>query len=235
MNYEIIKSELESVCTEDRKAALSRFFKTGKGEYGEGDLFLGVMVPVQKEIVKKYKLIELSEIEKLLHNPYHECRMTALQFLVNMYKKKKDAVTRKQIYDFYLSNTHFINNWDLVDMTCHEILGSYLFDKDRLPLYELAKSGYLWEERMAIVSTWHFIKAKQLEDTFAIAEILLQHPHDLIHKAVGWMLRETGKRDFDAEYQFLMDNNRFKAMPRTMLRYAIEKFPEEVRLQILKS
>src|SRR5574344_158802 len=236
MTYQIIKDELMAGATPQKAADLSRFFKTGKGQYGEGDQFMGVTVPVIRQIVKKYKLVERDDIQKLLQDPYHECRMIALQLLVNQYKNSKpDRSKQKEIFDFYLANTQFINNWDLVDLSCGEIVGKYLYDKSREPLYQLAHSGFLWEERIAIISTLPYIKSDQFDDTLQIAKILLHHPHDLIHKAVGWMLREIGKRDFEAEYQFLMENNRYQSMPRTMLRYAIERFPEELRQRILKS
>ena len=215
-------------------AGLSRFFKTGKGQYGEGDRFLGIKVPVTRGIVKEcWSGMSFGDLEECISSEYHEIRLAALLCIVRIFKSaKKDAELQKKCIDFYLSHTRFINNWDLVDLSCYPLLGVWLLDKDRTLLYDLAKNGMsIWEQRIGIVSTMTFVRHGQTEDTFAIADILLHHPHDLIHKAVGWLLREAGKRDFDALVAFL--GPRHRTMPRTMLRYAIEKFPEDLRRQYL--
>ncbi len=209
---------------------LSRFFKTGPGQYGEGDIFLGIKVPTTRSVVKScWKELTLNDLEECVTNPYHEVRLAALLALVEMFShSKKDKAFQKECVDFYLSHTDRINNWDLVDLSCYPLLGEWLLDKDRTMLYDLARDGKtIWEQRIGMVSTMTFIRHGQLEDTFAIADILLHHPHDLIHKAVGWLLREAGKKDEVALTEFL--KSRHKTMPRTMLRYAIEKFPEDKR------
>ena len=213
---------------------LSRFFKTGPGEYGEGDKFLGIKVPVTRMVVKEcWKEVGLNELEECLLSEYHEVRLAGLLALVEIFShSKRDVVTRDKCVDFYLSHTDKINNWDLVDLSCYPLLGVWLLDKDRSLLYDLARNGKtIWEKRIGIVSTMTFIRQGQLEDTFAIADILLKHPHDLIHKAVGWLLREAGKKDKNALMEYL--EPRFRSMPRTMLRYSIEKFPEEERKRYL--
>lgn len=213
---------------------LSRFFKTGPGEYGEGDKFLGIKVPVTRIVVKEcWKEVGFPELEECLMSEYHEVRLAGLLALVEIFShSKRDAVTRDKCVDFYLSHTDKINNWDLVDLSCYPLLGVWLLDKDRSLLYDLARNGKtIWEKRIGIVSTMTFIRHGQLEDTFAIADILLKHPHDLIHKAVGWLLREAGKKDKNALVEYL--EPRFRSMPRTMLRYSIEKFPEEERKRYL--
>ena len=209
---------------------LSRFFKTGPGQYGEGDRFLGIKVPVTREVVKRcWRQTSFNDIEECISSEYHEVRLAALLTLVQIFShSKKDAAKQKECIDFYLAHTDRINNWDLVDLSCYPLLGEWLLDKDRTVLYELARGGKtIWEQRIGMVSTMAFIRHGQLDDTFAIADILLHHPHDLIHKAVGWLLREAGKRDKAALVAFL--EPRHGSMPRTMLRYAIEKFPEEER------
>ena len=214
---------------------LSRFFKTGPGQYGEGDKFLGIKVPVTREVVKTcWKTIGFTELEECIASEYHEIRLAALLTLVAIFEHaRKDPPLQKQCVDFYLSNTEYINNWDLVDLSCYNLLGTWLLDKDRMLLYELAKGGKtIWEQRIGIVSTMAFVRHGQLDDTFALADILLHHPHDLIHKAVGWLLREAGKRDKGALVSFL--DSRYNTMPRTMLRYAIEKFPEPERKRYLE-
>ena len=212
-------------------AGLSRFFKTGPGQYGEGDKFLGIKVPVTREVVKAcWKETTWEDLEECVTSEYHEVRLAALLTLVELFKHNKKQ--QKEYIDFYLSHTAYINNWDLVDLSCYPLLGVWLLDKDRTLLYDLAWNGKtIWEQRIGMVSTMTFIRHGQLEDTFAIADILLQHPHDLIHKAVGWLLREAGKRDKAALEDYLQP--RYKKMPRTMLRYAIEKFPEEERVRFL--
>ena len=215
---------------------LSRFFKTGPGQYGEGDRFLGIKVPVTRGVVKEcWNQTGFDELEECLASEYHEIRLAGLLALVEIYSHaRKDMSLRSRCIDFYLSHTDRINNWDLVDLSCYNLLGDWLLDKDRSLLYRLASDGKnIWEQRIGMVSTMAFIRQGQLDDTFAIADILLNHPHDLIHKAVGWLLREAGKRDMDALRVFL--DHRAASMPRTMLRYAIEKFPERERLAILGS
>ncbi|MCQ2284362.1 MAG: DNA alkylation repair protein [Bacteroidales bacterium] len=216
-------------------ANLSRFFKTGKGQYGEGDIFLGIKVPITRNVVKElWQNVRFEDLETCITSEYHEVRLAALLTLVKIFQKAKRAPeVQKHCVDFYLSHLAYINNWDLVDLSCYEILGTWLLDKDRKILYDFAQSGNsMWEQRIAIVSTMQFVRHGQLDDTFAIADILLHHPHDLIHKAVGWLLRETGKHDMPRLKEFL--SNRYQTMPRTMLRYAIEKFPEEERQAYLK-
>ncbi|MBR5076993.1 MAG: DNA alkylation repair protein [Bacteroidales bacterium] len=218
-------------------AGLARFFKSGPGQYGEGDMFLGIKVPVTREVVGRcWRETGFPELEECLASGYHELRLAGLLSLVQIYSHaKKDRRLQQDCIDFYLSHTERINNWDLVDLSCYPLLGDWLLDKDRTLLYDLARNGKtLWEQRIGIVSTMTFIRHGQLDDTFAIADILLHHPHDLIQKAVGWLLREAGKRDKDALESYLQESGpdgrpRFRTMPRTMLRYAIEKFPEQER------
>ena len=214
---------------------LSHFFKTGPGEYGEGDLFLGIKVPVTRSVVKDcWKGTSFEDLEECLASGYHEVRLAGLLTLVEIFShSRKDPLVQERCIGFYLAHTERINNWDLVDLSCYQLLGSWLMDKDRSLLYDLARNGKsIWEQRIGIVSTMAFIRKGQLDDTFAIADLLLDHPHDLIHKATGWLLREAGKRDGSALREFLA--TRYMNMPRTMLRYAIEKFPEEERQQYLK-
>lgn len=214
---------------------LSRFFKTGPGEYGEGDLFLGIKVPVTRSVVKDcWKGTSFEDLEECLASGYHEVRLAGLLTLVEIFShSRKDPLVQERCIGFYLAHTERINNWDLVDLSCYQLLGSWLMDKDRSLLYDLARNGKsIWEQRIGIVSTMAFIRKGQLDDTFAIADMLLDHPHDLIHKATGWLLREAGKRDGSALREYLA--TRYMNMPRTMLRYAIEKFPEEERQQYLK-
>ncbi len=222
-----LKKEIRSVANPEKAKILKNFFKTGKGEYGEGDLFLGITVPQSRKIAIKHSSLPLSQIEKLLKSPIHEERLIALLILVNNYNENKE-----EIFNFYINNIKKINNWDLVDLTADKILGAHLIDKDKSILYKLSRSQNLWERRISIIATFHFIKNNQFEETLKIAELLLKDKHDLIHKAVGWMLREIGKRDLKIEEQFLKQHH--KEMPRTMLRYAIEKFPEEKRQDYLK-
>lgn len=225
---ELVLNDFKRLHDPAKAKFLPRFFKTGKGEYGEGDKFLGIIVPDQRKIATKYwKAADLNDLKSLISSPYHEVRLTALFILVKKFEKSKDESEKKTWVDFYLAYRKFVNNWDLVDSSAHLILGSWLFDKDRTLLYDLAHSGNLWDQRIAMISTYYFIRKNDFDGTLKIAEILLYHKHDLIHKAVGWMLREVGSRDFDAEYRFL--EKHYKSMPRTMLRYAIEKFEPEVR------
>lgn len=229
---QIIK-ELEQRSIPEKAAFFPRFFKTGKGEYGEGDRFLGVTVPVQRIIAKKYwKDLPTQELENMIKSPFHEVRLTSILILVLKYQKAPNETEKKLWVDFYLRNRSWVNNWDLVDSSAHLILGDYLFDKDRNILYDLAKSGILWDQRIGIMSTFYFIRKKDFGDTLKIAEILLQHPHDLIQKAVGWMIREVGNRDFETANQFLLKH--YQSMPRTMLRYAIEKFDQDTKEFFMK-
>ncbi len=206
------------------------FFKTGEGEYGYGDKFLGIRVPVIRKAVQKYKKTSLGVAENLLQSEYHEIRLFALLLLVSQFSTGNSS-DKKLIFQRYLNNTQFINNWDLVDSSAHHIIGAYLSDKNRSLLYTLAKSDSLWERRIAIIATYHFIKNNDFKDTLKIAKSLLNDEEDLIHKASGWMLRETGKRNLHEELAFL--NKYYKKMPRTMLRYAIEKFSKETRQRYL--
>ena len=208
-----------------------RFFKTAEGEYGEGDRFLGIRVPVIRKQVKKFRGVSLSEIKKLLKSSYHEERLCALLLLVEKYAKGSDK-EKEVVFNLYLASTDYINNWDLVDTSAPYIVGDFLEHKDKKPLYKMARSDSLWERRIAIMSTFHLIRTGHFETTLDIAEQLLHDEEDLIHKAVGWMLREVGKRDKDEETAFL--DKYYQEMPRTMLRYAIEKFPETERQKYLK-
>ena len=221
-----VEGELRKLANPEKAKVLSRFFKTGKGDYGEGDIFLGITVPEQRKIAKKYPDLPRKDIRKLLSSKIHEYRLVALLMLIRQYGKA-DEKREKEIFDFYLANTRHINNWDLVDLSAPNIMGDYLLDKDRAILYKLVKSDNLWEKRIAIIATFTFIRNNQFDDTFRIAEILLYDQHDLIHKAIGWMLREIGKRNQDQEEAFLKKYCR--VMPRTMLRYAVERFDEQKR------
>jgi 3-methyladenine DNA glycosylase AlkD len=231
MSLKKIKDELKQLGNAAQARILQRFFKTGKGEYGEGDVFRGIKIPVLRKLAKKYHDMTCSEVGKLLTSKFHEDRMLALLLLVGNYSKVSDA-GKKEIYTMYLQNTCFINNWDLVDVTAHHIVGHYLMDKSREPLYRLARSKILWERRIAIIATFHYIRKNNFNDTLKIASMLIGDPHDLMHKAVGWMLREVGKRDLQSEEQFLKTH--YRQMPRTMLRYAIERFTEEKRQAYLE-
>ena len=217
---------------------LSRFFKTGKGQYGEGDKFLGIKVPVIREVVKQcWSDTSFEDLETCIRSEYHEMRLAALLALVQIYKHaKKDVLLQKRCVDFYLAHAEFINNWDLVDLSCYELLGTWLLDKDRTLLYDLARDGKtIWEQRIGMVSTMQFLRHGELDDTYAIAELFLAKPkplHDLLQKAVGWLLREAGKRDEQRLKEWL--STRCQTMPRTMLRYAIEKFSEEERNRFMK-
>lgn len=230
-----IEALMLSLRDEGQVVNLSRFFRTGPGQYGEGDEFLGIKVPVTRDVVKaEWKGCTLDDVECLLHSRFHEIRLCALLILVKLYRQaRKDPAMQGRIVDFYLANTEYINNWDLVDLSCYEIVGPWYLNKDKSTLYDLARNGRtIWEQRIAIVSCMAFVRVGQLDDCFAIADILLHHEHDLIHKAVGWLLREAGKRDGLALRDFLAP--RYRTMPRTMLRYAVEKFPEEERQRYIK-
>lgn len=209
---------------------LSSFFKTAPGQYGHGDVFLGVVVPNTRRTARVFKDLSVNETVQLLRSNIHEQRLLALLILVEQFRDGNEE-KRQEIYDLYLNNTKHINNWDLVDLSAYHIVGGYLFEKDRSPLIKLAKSPVLWERRIAVLATFYYIKNYDFKDTLRIAEILLKDKHDLIHKAAGWMLREVGKRDLAMEEGFLKKH--YKSMPRTMLRYAIEKFEEEKRKKYL--
>lgn len=229
-----LRNDLKAIANPQKAKLLQGFFKTGKGEYGKGDLFLGIMVPQSRKIAIRHRDLSFVGIEELLHSKFHEERLIALFILVYNFEKGDESI-KKKIYDFYLSNTKYINNWDLVDLSAPKIVGKYLFDGGPVKsniLINLVKSNNLWERRIAVLATFKFIKEKQFDDSLEIAQILLSDWHDLIHKAVGWMLREIGKRDLKIEVEFL--NKYYKKMPRTMLRYAIEKFPEKLRMNYLK-
>jgi 3-methyladenine DNA glycosylase AlkD len=226
------RDEIQALANKEIAKHSLRFFKTSKGEYGYGDVFLGVRTPQIRLIAKKHIGISKTEMQTLIKSKYHEERLLGLIILVNKYSKAKDEKVRNQLYKIYVSSFKYINNWDLVDVTCPHIIGKHLMDKERSILYSWAKSDDLWTKRIAIVSTHWFIRKNDLDDTFKIAEILLNDEHDLIHKAVGWMLREAGKRDLEKEEIFLKKH--YKNMPRTMLRYSIEKFPEPKRQKYLK-
>lgn len=224
-----VQSDIQKSANKKRAKFLQGYFKTGKGEYGEGDKFIGLTVPQVRAIAKKYRGLPLGDVEELLHNRIHEYRLTALIILTEKYRR---AVNKKEIVDVYLKNTRYINNWDLVDLSSHEILGTYLMEKPRKILYTLAKSKNIWERRIAVISTFAFLRKNDVSDSLALAEILLHDTHDLMHKAVGWMLREVGKRDEKILVDYL--STRYKTMPRTMLRYAIEKFDKLVQQKYLK-
>jgi len=219
-----ICDELFSLKNSDKAKGLQRFFKTGKGEYGEGDIFLGITVPLLRQVSMKYLDLSLGDLQILFNSKIHEYRMIALFVLI----KKED---KRAAFDFYLKNTRNINNWDLVDLSAPKIIGDYLLNRDKSILSKLARSNNLWERRIAVLSTFAFIKNNNFGDSLKIAEILINDEHDLIHKAVGWMLREVGKRDLKTEEEFLEKN--YRKMPRTCLRYAIEKFSEEKRRAFL--
>ena len=241
MSYEVGKNDqlrASDICTrlqmlgdKEQARVLQRFFKTGLGEYGQGDVFVGLRVPEIRKLAREYRALPLPEITRLLQSPLHEARMLALFILVRAYAQG-DVSVQERIFDLYLRSTRFINNWDLVDASAEHIVGAHLRYRSRSPLYNLAVSNLLWERRISIMATFLYIKRGEVAETLRIAELLLRDPADLIHKAVGWMLREIGKRDRPAEEDFLKKN--YKIMPRTMLRYAIERFPETLRKQYLR-
>ena len=213
---------------EKNKIVLPRFFKTVKGQYGEGDKFLGVTVPNIRDVAKEYKDVSFDILQELLRSPWHEMRMCALLILVINSKKN----VTKETFDFYLSQTTSINNWDLVDLSAPQIVGQHLLDKDRDTLYKLTESELLWDNRIAIVSTLTFIRNNDLDDTYKLSLQMMNHQHDLMHKSIGWMLREAGKRDEKRLYNFVMEHK--SIMPRTMLRYSIEKFTPDIRKELMK-
>ncbi|MGD2030624.1 MAG: DNA alkylation repair protein [Desulfobacterales bacterium] len=226
-----IRKKLQQLGSEEKAKVLKRFFKTGPGEYAENDVFIGVRVPELRKLVKEYPNITIKEVIQFLRSLIHEERMFALLILVRKYSKGNET-EKKRIYELYLKHTKFINNWDLVDGSAQYIVGAFLMNKSKKPLYRLAKSSSLWERRIAVLSTFYFIQHHHFSEALKISEILLTDEQDLIHKAVGWMLREIGKRDITAEETFL--KKYYKNMPRTMLRYAIERFPESKREKYLR-
>jgi len=226
-----LKRDLQKKRNPKKAKLLQGFFKTGKGQYGEGDIFLGITVPEQRKTAKKYLNLTLEQIQELLKSKIHEHRLVALLILVDKYKKSKEK-NKKEIFKFYLKNAKRVNNWDLVDLTAPNIVGDFLLKKDKHILYKLARSNSLWERRIAVLATFAFIKEHDYNHASEIIKILLHDDHDLIHKAVGWMLREIGKRDQKLLEEFL--NKHIKDMPRTTLRYAIERFPEKKRKAFLK-
>ncbi|MDG1751939.1 MAG: DNA alkylation repair protein [Thalassotalea sp.] len=233
MLVEQITKQLIQLSDPDIAQHSLRFFKSGKGEYGAGDKFLGLRVPTLRKIVKEYKQAQLEDAIELLKSEFHEIRLCAVFFLVALFERAKSSPQAQEaIVKAYLSNTQYINNWDLVDSSAHKILGKYLLDKERTILYQLAESNDLWEKRISMMATYTFIKEQQFEDTFVIAKVLLNDNHDLIHKIVGWMLREVGNQNKQVEQDFLKVH--YKNMPRTMLRYAIEKFSKEERATYLQ-
>jgi 3-methyladenine DNA glycosylase AlkD len=230
-----LTTELAKLANTKKAKILQGFFKTKKGEYGEGDIFLGVIVPKQRELAKKYIELSLPEIKKVLHSKIHEERLTALIVLTYKYEKTKNESEKKEIYDFYLKNTKYINNWDLVDISTPKIIGSYLLEhqNERKILNSLSKSKNMWERRISILATFPLLKNKEYSEVLKLSKLFLKDKHDLMHKATGWMLREMGKKDIGILKKFL--NEHKKEMPRTMLRYAIEKFPEKIRKHYLNT
>jgi len=226
-----LKLELNHAADQERARNLAWFFKTGPGQYGEGDQFLGIKVPAQRKIARRFAHLSIDDLKKLLASPIHEHRFTALTILVGKYQAG-DAQTRTEVFDFYLRNTTFINSWDLVDTSSPQIVGEHLLTRSRKVLYRLAKSRNLWERRIAMVSTLAFIRRGDIADVFALAKLLIRDEHDLMHKATGWMLREAGKRSLPDLLAFLAEH--YAALPRTALRYAIERLPEEQRRLALR-
>ena len=231
MSFQQIRKQLTTLADKSTAEISQRFFKTGPGEYGEGDQFLGIRVPVLRKLAKVNRDLAVSQVKRLLRSPFHEERLLALLILVLQYQRGNQT-TRGGIYQLYLDNTRHINNWDLVDSSAEHIVGAYLMDKNKSPLRKLGRSKNLWERRIAIISTFHFIKRNEFAEALSISGMLLSDREDLIHKAVGWMLREIGKRHLPTEEIFLRQH--YRQMPRTMLRYAIEKFPEGKRQGHLK-
>lgn len=230
MSFDQIHAELQRLANPERALILQRFFKTGPGQYGEGDQFLGIKAPELRALARRYQATAEADVVRLLKSAWHEERIVALMILLHQFAKA-EAMAQRRIYQLYLDSTAFINNWDLVDVSAPHIVGVYLHDKSRRPLYRLARSRSLWERRIAVLATFEFIRQRDFADALAIAKLLLEDREDLIHKAVGWMLREIGKRDLRAEETFLQEH--YRRMPRTMLRYAIEKFPEARRRKYL--
>ena len=233
MQVNTIISDLSAIADPDIAQHSHRFFKTGEGEYGAGDKFLGIRVPVLRQKIKEYKTATADDAFELLKNQYHEVRLFAVLLLVRLFERAKKAPIQQQyIVEGYLSHTQYINNWDIVDSSAHKILGCYLLEKDRTILHQLSRSTNIWEKRIAMMATYTFIKQGDFEDTLLIAQTLLLDKHDLIHKIVGWMLREVGNINKTVEVEFL--NKHYQKMPRTMLRYAIEKFDKAERQRYLQ-
>lgn len=231
MTLTALRKELRRYSSKKQAKVLQWFFKTGPGEYAEGDIFIGVKVPGIRAVAKKFKDISLEDVITLLQSSIHEERLTALFILIAQYARATPA-EQKRIYELYIKHMRYINNWDLVDLSAEHIVGAYLMDKSKRPIYDLARSQVLWERRIAMLATYQYIKNDMFDDTLRVAAMLLLDKEDLIHKAVGWMLREVGKRDRATEERFL--KRHYKKMPRTMLRYAIERFPESKRQAYLK-
>jgi 3-methyladenine DNA glycosylase AlkD len=231
MTASLIQSRLEELSDPAQAQFAQRFFRTGPGEYGEGDMFRGIRVPVLRKLSKAFQETPLTEVLGLLGSSFHEDRLLALLLLMHRYALA-DACERERLFEIYLANTRHINNWDLVDISAPHIPGRFLYEHERTPLYRLVGSPSLWERRIAVIATFYFIRRGEYGETLAISELLLEDREDLIHKASGWMLREVGKRDMEAEEGFLSEH--YRRMPRTMLRYAIERFPEERRLSYLR-
>lgn len=217
-----IRSELAELADEARAAQMSRFFQTGRGQYGEGDVFWGIPNPAVRQVVRKWKHLRFGEVENLLRDPMHECRFAALLIWVSQYPSVSNQ-DRQAIFDSYLAHLDYINNWDLVDLSARDIVGRHLFDKDRTVLFALARRPHLWSQRVALIAPFYFIRKGDYADFLALAELLLSHDHHLIHKAIGWMLREIGRRNLDVLEEFL--HRYIHALPRTSLRYAIERLP----------
>lgn len=232
MTFEDAYSDLLTLADPKKSQHYMGYFKSGPGEYSEEDQFLGISVPDQRKVARKYKDMPLSEVQKLIQHEIHECRLTAVLLLVYRIESS-DYEVLEEVVDFYLRNLEYVNNWDIVDSSCRHILGPFLENKERDLLYDLARSENLWKKRISIVTCYHFIRDHDFGDTLAIADILLNDEHDLIQKAVGWMLREVGNRDQETEELFLQEDDRYRNMPRTMLRYAIEKFDKPLRKQYL--
>jgi len=232
MSLREFRKRIKKESNEQQAQVLQRFFKTGKGEYGEGDVFAGIKMPLQRKIAKDFENLNYNDVRELMSSKIHEERMIGLLILQGKYEHGNEN-EKEKAFNFYIHNRKGINNWDLVDISAPKIVGTHLLERDKILLYDFARSKNLWERRIAILSTFTFIRAEKFETTFKISDILLNDDHDLIHKAVGWMLREIGKKDLYAEEKFLKP--RYKKMPRTMLRYAIEKFPEIKRRKYLLS
>lgn len=227
-----LRSQLAQQADPHKADHVARFFKTGPGEYAAGEQFMGITVPVLRTISKQFQALKLTDLQKLLNSRWHEERMMALLILIQQYRRGKTVRERKQCYDFYVANKTQVNNWDLVDVSAPHIVGDYLFDKKASVLTTWAKQSHLWSRRIAIVSTWHFVRRDRFEDTLQLATLLLDDTHDLMHKATGWMLREVGKRDVRVLENFLQQH--YQYMPRTMLRYAIERLSKTRRLDYLQ-
>ena len=230
---EQILLSLEQKAIPAKGAQLQQYFKTGPGGYGEGDIFLGVPVPEQRKIAKAISQdASLPQLSELIQHRYHEMRLTGLLAFVYRFEKTKQEAERQLLVDFYLEHLDYINNWDLVDTSCSQVLGAYYWKKEKSLFFSLAESPHLWRQRVAMISAFYWIRKGEFTDALALAEKLKNHPHDLMHKAVGWMLREVGNRNFEVANEFL--SKHYRSLPRTLLRYAIERFPEELRQDFLK-